>query len=67
MSGTWYPSLRKQLEAERELVDRRAYYEGDLDWESAALELASDGNVEALEALREYLEPVGYDELVWAG
>ncbi len=66
MSGSWYPSLREQLDAERRLLDMLADALYDADIEAELLELAADGNVEALMALREAQPPVDYDELGWA-
>ena len=41
-------------------------FEGEHDWETMLHELALDGNVDALAALREELAPIDYDELGWA-
>ena len=66
MSGTWYANLQDQLEAERRVSDPRIITaEDELDWESTLLELAADGDVAALDALRDQLLPIDYDELGW--
>jgi len=65
MTGAWYPSLREQLDAERRLVERSADSLYDDDLETQLLELAADGNVDALEALRDHIGPIDYDELGW--
>lgn len=65
MNGAWYPSLREQLDAERQLLARSAEHHYDDDIELQLLELAADGNVDALMALREHVSPVDYDELGW--
>lgn len=66
MSGTWYPNLREELEAERRTLGDETVYVDEVDWESALHQLALDGNVDALEALREELVPLDYEELGWA-
>lgn len=66
MSGTWYANLHDQLEAERRVSDPRVITaEDELDWESTLLELAADGDVAAIDALRDQLLPIDYDELGW--
>lgn len=65
MNGAWYPSLREQLDAERQLLERTAETFYDDDVEAQLLELAADGNVDALTALREHVAPLDYDELGW--
>ncbi|HHH30732.1 MAG TPA: hypothetical protein ENK57_20645 [Polyangiaceae bacterium] len=65
MTGAWYPSLREQLDAERQLLERSADVDIDDDLELQLLELAADGNVDALMALREHVPPIDYDELGW--
>lgn len=64
MSKSWFPSPEGAAEAKRHLSDQRDR-DDELDWESALLELAHEGNIEALEALRRELMPVDYDELGW--
>jgi hypothetical protein len=64
MSGTWYPSLHDQLATERLASDGQL--DDDLDHEHRLLELAADGDVDALVALRNQLTPIDYDELGWA-
>ena len=64
MAGTWYPSTGLETEPEvMGTLDRDLA--ADVDWETAIHELAAEGNVEALEALREQLIPLDYDELGW--
>lgn len=63
-SGTWYPSSHEALRAERRPI-RRAADDEDVDWETALLELAVDGDVDALHRLREEMSPVDYEELGW--
>ncbi len=66
MNGTWYPSPSSQLEAERHGMARsHARDEDELDWTSALLERAADGDIDALMALREELGPIDYAELGW--
>lgn len=67
MSESWYPSPKGAVEATRHLTEERLGHDtnDDLDWESALIELANEGNVEALETLRRELLPVDYDELGW--
>jgi hypothetical protein len=66
MSGLWYPSLRDQLDAERRILERSADLLYDEELEAELLELAADGNIDALMALREQQEPIDYEELGWA-
>ena len=58
VSGSWYPSLHDQLDAEQQLIEQCACDDGEFDFEGALYDLAADGNVEALEALRAQLFPV---------
>lgn len=63
MSGTWYPSMdQPAVEAWR--ADPRAF-DDEQDRETLLLSLATEGDVEALLALRHELDPVAYDELGW--
>ncbi len=66
MSGTWYPSLREQIEAERQLGSGPEICpDEELDWSSLLWDLAADGNAEALTALREQLDLADYQDLAW--
>ena len=65
MSGSSYPSHHRDPEVDRHLIERRlrATVDGDLDWESAIVELAQEGHAGALEALREELSTDHGDDL----
>lgn len=79
MSGTWYPSLREQVEAERrvvapdgddvfvdEIYDDNPY-PGDLDWETAIIDLATAGDHVALDVVREQFAPFDHTEYDMVG
>ena len=64
MYGTWYPSLEEQRAAERHLR-REPFPDEEPDWRDELLELAAEGDVDALLALRRELPVPDYDELGW--
>ncbi len=62
MSGFWNPTHRQQLEAENQGPEAWPLHD---EWASHIYQLAAQGDVGALEILREQLPPVDDEELGW--
>jgi len=67
MSGTWYPRLQDQIDAERQLGSGPGLDpDEEHAWAELLWDLAADGNVDGLTALRDELELADVQDLAWS-